>query len=275
MTAEQFAPAPFMRLADSSQRDSGFYFCADPVHLAPDRDQLVMLPLSVMQVQMAEAVVLAATFNHMYEAEGYRLETPKSGRWYLRCPAVLNCITHESVKVAGQTVFDFMPSGEHGARLRQLMNEVQMLFFEHPVNQAREVAGKPAINSLWLWGGGCLPQEPVLEKLIKAPEQVVTNMPVLVGLARFAGSGYISWPSGLAFQMDSERMLAGINIEGETEMLLLEEQFAAPVLHALRQGQVGEVIIYPGNKQGCRITQPSLRRFWRRRRPLTQILGTT
>lgn len=268
LAVTEFSPAPFMRLADTGLRDSGFYFCADPVHLAPDRDQLVMLPLSVMQVQMAEAAGLAETFNHMYEADGYRLETPNTLRWYLRCPAALNCITQEPAKVEGQAVFDFMPSGEHGMRLRQLMNEVQMLFFEHPVNQEREAAGKPAINSLWLWGGGCLPEKP-----IQGPERVVTDLPALVGLARYAGSDCISWPSHLVFPTDSERMLVGIKLENETEMRLLEEQFAAPVFRALQLGQVNELNIYPGNQQRYRITRSSLRRFWRRRRYLSEILG--
>ncbi|MGH8378510.1 MAG: hypothetical protein ACRER7_06110 [Gammaproteobacteria bacterium] len=274
LAATEFAPAPFMRLADSGQRDSGFYFCADPVHLAPDRDQLLMLPLSVMQVQMEEAATLAETFNHMYEAEGYRLETPQAGRWYLRYPAVLNCITHEPAKVAGQAVFDFMPSGKDGSRLKQLMNEIQMLFFEHPVNLAREAAGKPAINSLWLWGGGYLPEEAIPEKTIKTPKHVVTNMPLVAGLARFAGSECTSWPSKSPFSKYSGDVLIGINSEGERGMAPLEEQLAVPLLHALRHGQISEAILYPGNKQGYRVTQSSLRRFWRRRRPLSEILGT-
>ncbi|MGH8397082.1 MAG: hypothetical protein ACRETA_02400 [Gammaproteobacteria bacterium] len=264
----EFSPAPFMRLADTGQRDSGFYFCADPVHLAPDRDQLVMLPLSAMQVQMVEAAGLAETFNHMYEADGYRLETPNTEHWYLRCPAALNCITQEPAKVEGQAVFDFMPSGEHGMRLRQLMNEVQMLFFEHPVNQAREAAGKPAINSLWLWGGGCLPGKP-----IHGPERVVTDLPALAGLARYAESDCINWPTKLSFPTDSERMLVGMKLVKEADMRLLEEQFAAPVFRALRLGQVDELIIYPGNRQRYRVTRSSLRRFWRRRRYLPKMLG--
>ncbi|MGH8282904.1 MAG: hypothetical protein ACRESE_03570 [Gammaproteobacteria bacterium] len=270
MTAEQFVPAPFMRLADTGQHDSGFYFCADPVHLAADRDQLLMLPLSVMQVQMAEAAGLAAAFNRIYAVDGYWLETPQAGRWYLHYPDSLTCATLETAKVAGHAVFDFMPSGEDGPRLRQLINEIQMLFFEHPVNLARGAAGKPAINSLWLWGGGCLPEGP-----IQGPKHVVTNMPLVAGLARFSGSDCTNWPPKTAFQKGSGDMLIGINIEGEAEMVLLEEQAAVPLLRALRQGQAGEVIMYPGNRQSYRLIPPNLRQFWRRRRPLSEMLGTT
>src|SRR3546814_1649888 len=33
------------------------------------------------------------------------------------------------------------------------MYELQMLWFDHPVNQARTENGLPAINSLWVFGG--------------------------------------------------------------------------------------------------------------------------
>ena len=53
--------APFTRLADTGKRDDGVYFRADPAHLAADRDQLVMLPQSLLQVQPQEASALAET----------------------------------------------------------------------------------------------------------------------------------------------------------------------------------------------------------------------
>ncbi|MGA9852357.1 MAG: hypothetical protein WBR15_05440 [Gammaproteobacteria bacterium] len=265
--AEEFFVAPFMRLADTRQRDRGFYFRADPVHLAPDRDQLVMLPLQMLQVQTEEAGALAETFNRTYEADGYLLETPEPERWYLRCPAPLSCMTHAPARVTAQPVFDFMPAGKDGTRLRQLMNEVQMLFYEHPVNQVREAAGKPAINSLWFWGGGCLPETPV-----KGPEKVVTNIPLVTGLTWFNGSRCGSWPAQLDFSADTGKTLIGINLAMEMEVTRLEEQLAVPLLRGLRQGDISEVIAYPGNGYSYGVVPSGLRQFWRRRRPLSEIL---
>ena len=37
------------------------------------------------------------------------------------------------------------------------MNEAQMILHTHPVNAEREARGMPAVNSVWLWGGGTLP----------------------------------------------------------------------------------------------------------------------
>jgi hypothetical protein len=45
-----------------------------------------------------------------------------------------------------------MPAGRDGARIRSLMNEIQMLLYEHPVNLRRERARQLPINGWWLWG---------------------------------------------------------------------------------------------------------------------------
>src|SRR5690606_4093503 len=41
-----------------------------------------------------------------------------------------------------------------GRPWRRLVNELQMLWFDHPVNQAREARGLRPVNSVWLYGGG-------------------------------------------------------------------------------------------------------------------------
>ena len=45
-------------------------------------------------------------------------------------------------------------TGRDGARIRSLMNEIQMLLHEHPVNQRRERARLLPVNGWWLWGFG-------------------------------------------------------------------------------------------------------------------------
>jgi hypothetical protein len=262
-----FGAAPFMRLADSGKRDADYYFCADPVHLAPDRDQLVMLPVSVLHIQSEEARALTDVFNHTYATDGYRLETPYPGRWYLRIPSPLNCTSTETAQVAGGAVFEFMPQGKDGWHLKQLMNEIQMLFYQLPINQIREAAGRPAINSLWLWGGGRLPERP-----ITGPSRVVTDMPLAAGLAQVAGSELSSLPDKFNIASQPENQLIAINCASDQELTQLEEQIAAPLLWALRKSRFKELLIYPADTKGYRLTRVLLRKLWRRRQPLADIL---
>jgi hypothetical protein len=59
--------------------------------------------------------------------------------------------------VVGRDVDPWLPAGVHGRLLRRLQNEMQMLLYTHPVNEARSARGEPAINSLWFSGTGRLP----------------------------------------------------------------------------------------------------------------------
>ena len=58
----------------------------------------------------------------------------------------------------GRDIDPFLPRGPQGPLWHGLMNEIQMLFHTHAVNDARNDAGRPTINSLWFWGGGLRPE---------------------------------------------------------------------------------------------------------------------
>jgi hypothetical protein len=48
-----------------------------------------------------------------------------------------------------QNIQAYMPQGQDAQKLRQVMNQVQMLMHEHPVNQQRLKDGLPELNSIW------------------------------------------------------------------------------------------------------------------------------
>lgn len=264
------AVAAFTRLADTGQRDEGFWFRADPVHLAADRDQLIMLPLATLEAQAEEAQALAGAFNQLYAADGYRLEAAQPSRWYLRVPKDLHCVTHDPERIAGGPVFDFMPAGADAARLKRLMNEIQMLFHEHPVNQVREASDRPLINTAWLWGGGRLPASNA-----RVLQQVVTDMPLVRGLALFSGSDSDGWPVSADMLMRMQDGLLALRSDDVDSLATVEAKAAEPLLNALRRGSVRQLDIYPGGDRVYRVTRSMLYRFWRRRQPLSALQNRT
>ncbi len=72
----------------------------------------------------------------------------------MRFNRAIDCSTQPPDAAVGRNVHDYMPAGRDGARIRSLMNEVQMLLHEHPVNQRRERAGQLPVNGWWIWGFG-------------------------------------------------------------------------------------------------------------------------
>ena len=257
LEAQQLTAAPFMRLGDGGSADGEYWAVASFVHLAPDRDQLVLMPGSLLQIGTEETTALVATFDAMYGTEGWKLEVNSQGRAYLRCPKPLDAATHDPENIAGQPVLEYMPAGPDAARLKQLMNEIQMLFHTHSVNVAREEAGQPLINSLWLWGGGTLLQTAATQ----APGMIMGDLPLLNGLGRWAGAK-VNAASVDAIGPDS---LVGLAAD---DVASLEQDWFAPLFARLKSGKLRQLSLYLGGFGVFRLDSAAARRFWRRTKPL-------
>ncbi|HEV2111411.1 MAG TPA: hypothetical protein VGT99_08665 [Gammaproteobacteria bacterium] len=257
---QQLAPAPVMHLADSGAADGRYRLCADFVHLAPDRDQLVLLPESLLQAVPEEIAALAAAFNGLYGAEGWKLELTPRGRSYLQCPLPLDVATSRPDAAAGQAVLEYMPQGADAVRLKQLMNESQMLFHAHAVNRAREDAGRPLINSLWLWGGGVLPKGGAAH----APRRILGELSLLRGLALWAGRA----PEDAALAVMGDDVLLGLPA---TDPGALERDWLQPLFTRLKSGSFRHLALYLGGFGLFELDTRAARRFWRRAGPLTMV----
>jgi hypothetical protein len=127
---------------------------AQPVHLAAGMDHLRMAPLADAVPGEAEAQAIAATLRAHFAGEAFDLLEFVDGAWLVRWTDTVDCVTHDPVAVVGHDVHDYMPAGPDGARVRSLMNEMQMLLHEHPVNERRARQRQAPVNALWLWGFG-------------------------------------------------------------------------------------------------------------------------
>jgi hypothetical protein len=248
-------PGPFMRLADGGQRDDGWWLRADPVHLAPDRDQLVLMPGSVLEARHEELQALAQAFDATFGADGWHLEFPHPGRGYLKAPRPLDALTHDPEPFVGGPIFAAMPSGADGKLLKQLMNESQMLFHTHAVNTAREEAGRPLINSLWCWGGGSLPA-----MTGKAPQRVIGDLPLVRGLALWAGQDPSAPGAGTA-DGDLLALAAG-------ELEAMDHDCFGPLFAHVKSRDLDGLDIHLEGLGDFTLSTADARRFWRLPRPV-------
>lgn len=251
-------PGPFMRLADGGQKDDAYWLRADPVHLAPDRDQLVLMPSSVLEMQPEEIQALAKAFDDTYGAEGWHLEFPQHDRGYLRASRPLNVLTHDPEPFVGGPVLAAMPTGTDSKLLKQLMNETQMLFHTHVVNATREVANRPTINSLWCWGGGQLPSKTAI-----APNRIFGDDPLIVGMAHWAGQQIYpsnrntNWEEGDLF------VLGEMN-----DPRTLDRDWFGPLLDDIQAGRLSELHLHLEGLGDFVLDTAASLRFWRRGRAL-------
>lgn len=268
MPPDDFPVAALERLALDGAHRGGHWWRADPVHLLVDRDQVAMLPRNALGVTPEEARALAVSINACYADDHMALETPRPDAWYLRVPQAWRCRTWDPARVESRAITEFMPSGADADPLRKLMTEIQMLLHTHPVNQAREAMGQPAVNSVWLWGGGPLP-----DRTAHASARIVASLPLVQGLAQLAGQTSEPWPADLYTQALKDEWLLALSVQDfGADPARLERELMAPLWRALLRGRVREIRFYPGGNSVYELASLHARHFWRRTWPLAEQL---
>jgi hypothetical protein len=265
---------PSVRALYVGGRPVGTWACARPVHLLTAIEHLRLAPGDV-GIDAVETSTLVDDINRHFQRRGFRFHTQVPGEdWQLECADPIDCSSVEPEDAAGQSLRGFMPGGRDGSRVRSLMNEIQMLLHEHPVNLDRTARGRPAINSLWLWGFGRL-GNPVAANL----PMLHTDDAWLAGIWRLHGerSRPLEEFTPGRHVDDSLVMVAGSRVpgghdpgKGMIDVLAEAERCCfAPALAALRSGAVGAVDIVLGGSI-IAVESSARLRFWRRPRPLAE-----
>src|SRR5574337_374857 len=251
------------------------WLCADPVCLHFAREHLILSDASGLDLSIEEAAALVAALNETFSDLGH-FEAGAPDRWYLRLAAPTNARFSPLSDVTNRPVGHFLPEGPDAALWARTMNEVQIVLHNHPVNQAREAAGRPIANSLWLWGaGGDVPS-------LRAPAPtVLARGPVARGLALAAGleTGSPALPRGGADVLIVLEDLLGpvlhIDLDRWRDTLLaLEAAWFAPLLGMLQARRANALrISAPGDRATLEIAVAAsqLWKFWRKPRNLEDL----
>ncbi|MGB5105049.1 MAG: hypothetical protein WBO04_17260, partial [Steroidobacteraceae bacterium] len=249
---------------------SGTWACARPVHLLTGLDHLQLSPAH-LDLDATESTTLLADINRHLDGTGYRFHLARDDDWLLECDRSLDCTTVEPTVAAGCNLRELMPGGRDGAQVRSLINELQMLLHEHPVNGQREQRGVPVANSLWLWGfGAASPPAPV------ALPPLYTDDPWLAGLWRAHGSATLSL--GEFAQVARERsdaLLGWSSIpapDADACLVQAESAVMAPAKATLESGGTAGIDLLVG-ESAFAIGRRSRLAFWKRSRPLAEVLA--
>lgn len=157
---------------------------ADPAWLQPDMTGVRLLACGSMPLDMDEAQAFAQALQPAFAEAGLRLETTTPNHWQLRLPPDTQVPDFAAPEqVLGEDLYQHLPQGAEGRRWRVLLNEVQVLLHQHPLNTTRQARGLAPVNSVWLWGAGRLPAQ-----LRSGFAGVVGNDELLRALAVRAGT---------------------------------------------------------------------------------------
>lgn len=134
------------------------WLSADPAWVQPDMNGVRLLACGHLQLDMDEAQAFAAPLRPVFDEAGIQLEISTPDRWHLKLPANTSLPSFAAPEQAlGEDLSQHLPQGAEGRRWRVLLNEIQVLLHQHPLNAERRARGLAPVNSLWLWGGGSLP----------------------------------------------------------------------------------------------------------------------
>jgi len=265
------APCAALRLAGSGvEPGRDIWMCADPAHLRFARESLVLTDNHELMVTDDEAAAIAASLNDTFADIGV-FSVGTAGEWYLRLTALPGIETHPVSAVLGRNIETWLPGGAQSKPWRRLINELQMLLHDHPVNAAREAAGKPTINTLWLWGQG------VLDAAVpRRYDAVLAHHALARGLA-LAGSGqagplpprYADPGEGHTLALVDHLDYAALTQNAaawRAAMMEIEADWLAPALRAFRSGTLSRLrLLLPGDRAcvGVACVRPAWWRFWR------------
>ena len=181
-------PRGWPMAAITRQRDAGDavlhqWLRADPCHVRPDMTGARVLAIGELGLSHDEAQALLAPLRPLFGDRGFQLSAPVPSRWYVALPVESKLPAFSPPdQVLGDDLLSHLPDGPDGRRWRALLNEAQVSLHNHPVNEARAKAGKPAVNSLCFWGAGRLP-----DHVRSVFTGVASLEPELLSLAQLAG----------------------------------------------------------------------------------------
>jgi hypothetical protein len=121
-----------------------------PCHWHVGIDHIRMDDPKDLALTEVESKALFATVQPYFLEDGIELTYDALLRWFAKSPALQNLELASLDRVIGRNVDVWQPQSDSSKSIRRLQNEVQMLLYTHPVNEARETKGWPTVNSFWM-----------------------------------------------------------------------------------------------------------------------------
>ena len=130
-----------------------------PVHWDVGSQHIRMGDPRDLALDEAASRALMAAMAVYFAEDGLELHYAEPHRWLCRAGLFRSLPTASLERVVGRDLQTWMPAEP---ALRRLQNEMQMLLYTHPINDARAAQGRISVNSFWVSGSGAWPGGPSL-----------------------------------------------------------------------------------------------------------------
>lgn len=187
-----------------------------PAHWQIGVGGILMRDPSTLQLQEAESQALLQAMAPYFAQDGLELAFDTPARWRVSGPPLTDLACASLDRVLGTDVSPWMPAT---AAVRRLQNEMQMLLYTHPVNDARTLRDLEPVNSFWISGNGVLGDGAAASEPPQVAEAL--RLPALIGdWASWAGA----WQS--VDQNACRQLLATLDAGDPVELVLCSDRNA-------------------------------------------------
>lgn len=129
------------------------FWLVELVHIAPSRDGAALIGSQDLLLDSDQSAALLESAQSLCEGTPFSLHPWSDTHWQLHSDIELPPVFASSSLISRTALTDWWDQNPQLKDWRRFVNELQMLYFDHPVNTQRAQHGLPAINSLWPVGG--------------------------------------------------------------------------------------------------------------------------
>jgi hypothetical protein len=121
-----------------------------PCHWQVGMNEVLMLNPAEIQLSAAESQALLSAIQPYFAEDGLEVTYESPLVWRARGRLFEDLPFAALERVVGQQVSAWMPSDAKAKPLQRLQSEMQMLLYQHPVNDQRSLQGRWTVNSFWV-----------------------------------------------------------------------------------------------------------------------------
>ncbi len=129
----------------------------EPVFLQVGLDSVTLFDPAQLDLNHDDAAALAEAARPVLKESGWQLDIASPLHWMIERSDDFDLHGVAIEHAIGQGISEWLPHSSSDANQlvwKRVVNEIQMTWFTHPVNLAREAVGQPPVNGLWLSGNG-------------------------------------------------------------------------------------------------------------------------
>jgi hypothetical protein len=121
-----------------------------PCHWQVGMNDVVLLQPEELALNETESRQLLSAMQPYFQEDGLAVVYESPLIWRVSADLLEGLPLASIDRVVGQSIKAWMPEHQHAKKLQRLQSEMQMLLYQHPVNDERSFNGRWTVNSFWL-----------------------------------------------------------------------------------------------------------------------------